>query len=151
MLGKDGAVEQALAIYSMFRYLIVLMNEVLLNKRQYPSEDAVLTTAVTQVAQFWALTNEQLGSILGLSAATASRLRGGRYQLRPSEKAFELGQYLVRLFRGLDALLGSDDMTARAWLRTPNLDLHARPIDLVASIHGLMQVVDYVDDFRART
>jgi hypothetical protein len=29
--------------------------------------------------------------------------------MEPQSKAFELGQHLVRLFRGLDALMGSDD------------------------------------------
>jgi uncharacterized protein (DUF2384 family) len=109
----------------------------------------VLTTAVVRAAQYWELTNDQLGAVLGLSSATASRLRAGSYQLKPGDKAFELGQYLVRLFRSLDAILGSDDQSAAAWLRTPNLDLDGRPIDRIVTIRGLMDVADYVDDFRA--
>jgi len=112
-------------------------------------ESAVLSKAVARVADCWKLTNDQLGSVLGLSAATASRLRTGSYLLKPDEKSFELGQYLVRLFRSLDAILGSDDQAAGAWLRTANLDLEARPIDLIVTIRGLMDVADYVDDFRA--
>jgi len=112
-------------------------------------ESAVLSKAVARVADCWKLTNDQLGSVLGLSAATASRLRTGSYQLKSDEKSFELGQYLVRLFRSLDAILGSDDQAAGAWLRTVNLDLEARPIDLIVTIRGLMDVADYVDDFRA--
>ena len=112
-------------------------------------ESAVLSKAVARVADCWKLTNDQLGSVLGLSAATASRLRTGSYQLKSDEKSFELGQYLVRLFRSLDAILGSDDQAAGAWLRTANLDLEARPIDLIVTIRGLMDVADYVDDFRA--
>jgi uncharacterized protein (DUF2384 family) len=113
------------------------------------AEDEVLSRAVVRVADYWQLTNEQLGSVLGLSAATASRLRTGSYQLKSNEKAFELGQYLVRLFRSLDAILGSDDQAAATWLRTPNLDLEGRPIDLIVTIRGLMDVANYVDDFRA--
>ncbi len=110
----------------------------------------VLTEAVGRVATLWRLTNDQLGSILGLSPATASRLRSGGFVLDSSSKAFELGQYLIRLFRSLDAMMGSDDTASIAWLRTPNLDIGGRPIDLIRSIRGLTNVADYVDDFRAQ-
>lgn len=110
----------------------------------------VLTTAITRIAEFWGLTNAKLGSVLGLSQATVSRLRSGRSELDPASKSFEAGQFLLRLFRSLDALLGSDDMAARTWLATPNLDLEARPLDLIDSFKGLMTVCDYVDAHRAR-
>jgi uncharacterized protein (DUF2384 family) len=110
----------------------------------------VLTTAVARIAEFWGLTNAKLGSVLGLSQATVSRLRSGRSELDPASKSFEAGQFLLRLFRSLDALLGSDDMAARTWLATPNLDLEARPLDLIDSFKGLMTVCDYVDAHRAR-
>jgi len=114
------------------------------------SEDRVLSEAVGRVAAYWKLTNEQLGAILGLSPATASRLRAGSVRLDRSNKAFELGQYLVRLFRSLDALMGSNDAAATAWLRTANLDLDGRPIDLIRTVRGLTAVADYVDDHRAQ-
>lgn len=114
------------------------------------NQNRVLSEAVVRVAGCWQLTNEQLGAILGLSPATASRLRSGGFQLDRSGKAFELGQYLIRLFRSLDALMGSDDRAAISWLRTANLDLGGRPIDLIRSIRGLGDVTDYVDDYRAQ-
>ncbi len=110
----------------------------------------ILTTAIARIAEFWGLTNAKLGSVLGLSQATVSRLRSGRSELDPASKSFEAGQFLLRLFRSLDALLGSDDMASRAWLVTPNLDLEARPLDLIDSFKGLMTVCDYVDAHRAR-
>ena len=113
-------------------------------------DDRVLTTAVSRIAEFWGLTNAKLGAILGLSAATVSRLRSGQARLDPATKSFEAGQFLLRLFRSLDALLGSDDQAARSWLATRNLDLSARPIDLIDSFKGLITVCDYVDAHRAR-
>lgn len=113
-------------------------------------ENRVLSRAVGRVAACWKLTNEQLGAILGLSPATASRLRSGGYELDRSTKAFELGQYLVRLFRSLDALMGSDDRASISWLKAANLDLGGRPIDLIRTISGLNEVTGYVDDYRAR-
>ena len=113
-------------------------------------EVRVLSEAVSRIANCWKLTNEQLGSILGLSSATASRLRSGGFQLDRSSKAFELGQYLVRLFRSLDALMGSDDDASVSWLKAANLDLGGRPIDLIRTVRGLSEVADYVDDHRAQ-
>lgn len=113
-------------------------------------ENRVLTQAVSKIADCWKLSNEQLGAMLGLSAASVSRLRSGTFALNRSNKAFELGQYLVRLFRSLDALMGSDDDASMSWLRTVNLDLNGRPIDLIRSVRGLGEVTNYVDDYRAR-
>lgn len=116
-----------------------------------PADEArVLSEAVSRAAACWTITNAQLGAVLGLSPATASRLRNGTFRLERPSKAFELGQLFVRLFRSLDALMGSDDAASRSWLRTANLDLDGRPIDLIRSIRGLAAVSDYVDDFRAR-
>lgn len=114
------------------------------------SDAEVLTAAIIRIARFWGLSNAKLGTVLGLSQATASRLKAGNTLLDPASKSFEAGQFLLRLFRGLDALLGSDDEAARSWLATPNLDLAARPIDLIDSIRGLITVCDYVDAYRAR-
>ena len=115
-----------------------------------PDDGRILTSAIARIAEFWGLTNAKLGSVLGLSSATVSRLRSGKAELDPASKSFEAAQYLLRLFRSLDALLGSDDMAARAWLSARNMDLDARPIDLVDSFKGLMTVCDYVDAHRAR-
>jgi uncharacterized protein (DUF2384 family) len=110
----------------------------------------VLTQAVSRIADLWQLSNAKLGAILGLSGPTASRLRGGRYQLEPGSKPFELAQHLLRLFRSLDSWLGQDDEAARSWLATTNLDLGDRPIDLLPTIRGLLRTSDYVDVLRAR-
>lgn len=111
----------------------------------------VLSEAVARIAEFWQLTNSGLGAILGLSAPTVSRLRGGRYRLEPGSKPFELAQHLLRLFRSLDSWLGQDDEAARSWLATPNRDLGDRPLALIATVRGLLATGDYVDALRART
>jgi hypothetical protein len=113
-------------------------------------QSRVLSEAAARVAGCWKLTNEQLGAILGLSTATASRLKAGSFRLERPGKAFELAQYLVRLFRSLDALMGSDDRASISWLRTENLDLGGRPVDLIRTVRGLSDVADYVDDYRAQ-
>jgi hypothetical protein len=115
-----------------------------------PMETAVLSKAVTNAARLWSLSNEMLGKIIGVSGPTASRLRSGSWQLERGTKPFELAQYFVRLFRSLDSLMGSDDQASISWLKSRNVDLDGRPIDLILTIRGLFEVTDYVDDFRAR-
>lgn len=115
-----------------------------------PDAARALSDAVGRIADFWQLSNAKLGMILGLSAPTVSRLRAGQYQLEPGSKPFELGQHLLRLFRSLDSWLGQDDASVRSWLATPNLDLEARPIDLLPTVRGLLRTSDYVDALRAR-
>lgn len=116
-----------------------------------PIEKAqVLTNAVARIAELWGLSNARLGAILGVSMATASRLRSGQSQLDPASKSYEAAQFLLRLFRSLDALLGSDDVAAKSWLATENLDLGGKPIEQIETMRGLMAVCDYVDFYRAR-
>jgi hypothetical protein len=114
-----------------------------------PAGEKVLTTAVARVADLWQLTNGTLGKIIGVSGPTASRLRAGQRTLERGTKPFELAQYLVRLFRSLDSLTGSDDVSSISWLHAENRDLMGRPIDLIQTIKGLTEVASYVDDFRA--
>jgi hypothetical protein len=111
---------------------------------------AVLTEAVVRAASFWDLSDHQLATMLGVPAAAVCQLREGAFELELGSQAFVAGQYLVRLFNALDALMGSDDQAARDWLRSPNLDLGEAPIDLLTKSRGLSRVCDYVDAFRAR-
>lgn len=108
----------------------------------------VFSTAMARIADLWGFSNTKLGAVLGLSPATVSRMRSGRAVLDPASKAFEAGQYLLRLFRGLDALMGGDEDASRRWLSTRNIDLDARPLDLIDSFSGLTAVCDYVDGYR---
>lgn len=120
------------------------------NAAYTPDAPRVLSEAVGRIAEFWHLSNARLGAVLGLSAPTVSRLRSGAYRLEPGSKPFELAQHLLRLFRSLDSWLGQDDAAARSWLATRNTDLGAAPIELIATVRGLLRTGDYVDALRAR-
>ena len=109
----------------------------------------VLTNAISRIAEFWGLTNAKLGSILGLSQATVSRLRAGKSELDPASKSFEAGQFLLRLFRSLDAILGHEEQ-ARLWLTHDNLALGGKPLELIRTTEGIVRVVHYLDATRGR-
>jgi uncharacterized protein (DUF2384 family) len=110
----------------------------------------VLTGAVMRAGVLLEITQSGLAQILGLSPSTVSRMANGTYTLDTHKKEWELGALFVRLFRSLDALIGSSDPAARAWLNGPNHGLAARPIDLIRSTEGLVRVVQYLDSARGR-
>jgi hypothetical protein len=113
-------------------------------------QEQVLSKAVVRAADHLGLTSRLLAEVLGLSEPTISRLRNGHYRLQRGAKPFELAQLLLRLFRSLDTISGSDDEAARSWLRSENRALGGRPIDLIRSITGLAEVAAYLDSRRAR-
>ncbi|ASG21745.1 MULTISPECIES: MbcA/ParS/Xre antitoxin family protein [Nitrospirillum] len=113
-------------------------------------ESAVLAQALCRAADILQVPDAILARTIGVSPASVSRLRAGAFKLTRKDKAFELGLLFIRMFRGLDAITGGDDASSRSWLRTENLALRGRPIDLVQSIVGLASVVSYVDARRAR-
>lgn len=117
--------------------------------RAKPEPAVVLSKAVTRAAERLEISRAQLARILGLSAASVTRLHQGGYRLDPQRKEWELGALFVRLFRSLDSLVGNEQ-TARAWLRSENLALHDRPIDLIVNTEGLVRVVQYLDAARGR-
>jgi uncharacterized protein (DUF2384 family) len=77
-------------------------------------------------------------------------MANGTYTLDAQKKEWELGGLFVRLFRSLDALIGSNDTAARGWLNGQNQGLVGRPIDLIRSTEGLVRVVQYLDSARGR-
>lgn len=112
-------------------------------------EAAVLTKATTRTAEFLGLSSAELARTIGLSEASVSRLRSGRFELSPGTKPFELAVLLVRLYRGLDSLMG-DDQASRSWLRARNVALEGRPLDMIQTVAGLVNVIQYLDSRRAR-
>ena len=109
------------------------------------AQGAVLTKAVLSAAEKLDARQGALATILGVSEATASRMKKGDYVLHAGSKAFELGVLFVRLFRSLDAIVGGDEPAARAWLANPNLALGAKPAEKIRTVAGLTEVIAYLD------
>ena len=111
---------------------------------------AVLTKATLRAATRLGLSSKALAAVIGVSEATVSRMRGGDYTLQAGQKAFELATLFVRLYRSLDAIVGGDESVAKAWLVNINSALGDTPINLIQSVSGLVNVVQYLDSRRAR-
>lgn len=111
--------------------------------------DVVLTKAVRSAADRLGLRNRRLAEVLGTSEASVSRLSRGR-TIDPDSKEGELALLFLRLFRSLDALVGGDEATARAWLEAENAHLGGVPAERMRRVEGLVDVVQYLDALRGR-
>jgi len=125
------------------------MSKVLTKPAPSSPEQAVLGTALMRAAERLAVPARTLGAVIGLSEATLSRLKNGRFNLEQGTKPFELAVLFVRLFRSLDAITGGEETIARAWLKNRNSALNATPIDHIRTVTGLIDVITYLDARRA--
>jgi uncharacterized protein (DUF2384 family) len=113
------------------------------------SDSSIVTKAVLRAADRLNVTNKVLARIIGVSEATVTRMKKGDYPLQAGTKPFELAVLFVRLYRSLDAVVGGDERVACAWLSNPNAALKNRPLELIQSVWGLTDVIQYLDSRRA--
>jgi uncharacterized protein (DUF2384 family) len=111
----------------------------------------VLTKAALRAADILEIPQRTLADIIGISASTVSRAANGGAPVDPESKAGELARLWVRVFRSLDAIVGSNDVAARTWLNSSNAAFGGhKPIDRLRSAEGLIHVLHYLDSARAR-
>ncbi|HVL09193.1 MAG TPA: MbcA/ParS/Xre antitoxin family protein [Burkholderiaceae bacterium] len=126
-----------------------VLNRPLSASRPLPDPGATLTKAVMRAASHLGLSQSLVATVLGVSAASVSRMAGGQYVLDSHRKEWEFGVLFVRMFRSLDAILGHGEQ-ARTWLHEDNLALGGKPVELMRSTEGLVRVVHYLDAIRGR-
>ncbi|HYP06438.1 MAG TPA: antitoxin Xre-like helix-turn-helix domain-containing protein [Bryobacteraceae bacterium] len=114
-----------------------------------PAAQRTLTRAVLNAAELLAVPQAELATILGVSAATVSRMASDRYLLQPDRKEWQLAVLFVRLFRSLDSITGGRDELSRAWLRGHNHALASVPATLLGDIESFVRVIHYLDASRA--
>jgi hypothetical protein len=114
-----------------------------------PQKGAVVTKAVLRSAGRLGVSNRLLARVIGVSEASVSRMAHGQFALDSGEKPYELSLLFIRLFRSLDSIVGGDEATARAWLRNENLALGDKPITMIETVPGLVNVIAYLDAQRA--
>jgi len=120
------------------------------SNRACSQEGAVLTKATIRAADRLDVSQTVLASIIGISEPVVSRMRHGPFTLEPNNgKAFELAALFVRLYLSLDSLVSGDEAVAKAWLKNESTALQCRPLDLIQKVHGLVDVIHYLDARRA--
>jgi len=118
--------------------------------RPHPDASAVLTRAVLRAAGILGLSQKETARIIGVSAATMSRLANRGRGLPPDSKEGECALLLVRIFRGLDALLGGKEADVREWFHASNRHLGGVPARRVQTVEGLVHVAEYLDAMRGK-
>lgn len=113
------------------------------------SAQQTLTEAVLKSAVLLDVPQAELAIILGLSAATVSRMGSGRYLLQTGRKEWQLAALFVRLFRALDSITGGRDDLSRAWLHSHNRALQGVPAAMLGEVEPFVRVVQYLDASRA--
>lgn len=111
---------------------------------------ALLSKATVRASDQLGLRQADLARILGLSAATASRLCAGGWRLPSGSKAWELASAFVRVYRSLSAITGGDAQAMRAWLHSGNDAFGGEPAARLQSAEGLISVLHYLDATRGR-
>ncbi len=114
-----------------------------------PDEALVVTKAALRAADRLGIRNTVLARIVGVSEPTVSRMRRGDYLLTRDQKPFELAVLFIRLYRSLDAIVDGDDVVAQNWMQNENTALNGRPLTLIQSVAGLVNVIQYLDARRA--
>ena len=114
-----------------------------------PDKAMVLGKATIRAAQELHLSNAALARVIGLSEPTISRIAGGARGISPESKEGQLALLVVRLFRSLDPLVGSDAQKRHDWLRSHNKTLNGTPAALIENPTGLVNALAYLDGMRA--
>ena len=109
----------------------------------------VLAKAVGRAAELLGLSGAAVARIVGVSEPTISRVLKGERTLDPFSKEGELSLLLVRVYRSLDALVGTDDQKRIAWMRGHNKALGGIPTKLIERADGLVATLNYLDGMRA--
>jgi hypothetical protein len=121
----------------------------LLNVVEAPDKSFVLGKATIRAAYELNLSNAALARVIGLSEPTISRIASGARGISPSSKEGQLALLLVRIFRSLDPLVGSDAQKRHDWLRSQNKALNGTPTSLIETPQGLVTTLSYLDGMRA--
>lgn len=122
-----------------------------MNTQKVPKMEAgfVLAKATARAADLLGLSGAALARTIGVSEPTVSRIVNGEKALDPLSKEGELSMLLVRVYRSLDPLVGTDDQKRKAWMRGQNKALGGIPIKLIERADGLVATLSYLDGMRA--
>ncbi len=114
-----------------------------------PDLEAVLAKATLNAAEQLGLKQTELAAVLGLHRTAISRLKQNP-TLDPASKQGELALLLIRIARALFALTGGDKDWIQHFMNTYNNVTGGVPAQQIASIQGLMSVLQFVDAVRSK-
>lgn len=90
------------------------------------------------------LTNEELGSMIGMDQDSVERLIS-MADMDMNTKSGELALIVIEIYRSLCRKVGTDRENVQHWLRTENSGVNGMPAELMKDVKGLMRVLGYLD------
>ncbi|KTD66154.1 MbcA/ParS/Xre antitoxin family protein [Legionella spiritensis] len=115
-----------------------------------PRKNLVLTKAFCNLAKFYSLTGKDIKHITGISEAGFTRLNQGVKFISPDTKEGEMALLLLRVYRSLNSLVGNNHEKAKRWLNSRNQYFKKTPLEEMATVAGLVSVVNYLDAMRGK-
>lgn len=113
-------------------------------------KEQVLTKAILKLADAYGLSRKDIQSIIGISKSTVTRIKKGTTWISPATKKGELALLLLRVYRGLNSLVGNNHEKAKLWLNSYNTSFNQKPIAALKTVIGLVQVLDYLDNIEPK-
>lgn len=114
-----------------------------------PDRGVVLGKSVARASAALGINGVVLARTLGVSEPTITRVLREERPISPDTKEGELALLLIRIYRSLDALVGTDDGVRKAWMTGYNRALGGPPIEVIQRADGLVNTVNYLDGMRA--
>lgn len=105
----------------------------------------IVSRSVIKAGLQMGLTGAQLARVLGLSAATVSRMRSGKHLLVYNSKPYELAILLLRVHHGLLSITKGDTQAMKTWMKTENTAIGDIPAHKILRVQGLIAVLGCVE------
>jgi len=106
---------------------------------------STLGEAVINAGSKLGLSADQVGEIIGRNRTTITR-----NGIEPASLQGQMALLLVRLYRGLYALVGGDSTKMVHWMNSKIKSLDDVPSNMIKNVSGLVRVVEYIDGIRAK-
>ena len=106
----------------------------------------IVTNATKKAANILSISDIQLKAILEIHDTNA---KINSQSIKYDSVQYFNALYFIRVYRSLYSIVGNDK-TAKEWLRCNNTALGNIPLEMIQTHDGLLNVVAYLDAFRAK-
>lgn len=111
-------------------------------------KEETLSKATSRAARGLGLTASMLAKILGLDEDSALLLLEGEFSLKAHSHEGFVARELIRIYVGLDQLVGHDESSRLSWLTSINKAFGEHPLSLIQTSHGRKHMIEYLDLMR---
>lgn len=111
-------------------------------------KEETLSKATSRAARGLGLTAPLLAKVLGVDEDSALLLLEGEFSLKANSHEGFIARELIRIFVGLDLLVGHDESSRLSWLTSFNKAFDEHPLALIQTSDGRSRMIEYLDLIR---